>query len=197
MVSSVDMTHNSKKAWKTVRKLNCEKLPQQCAPGVTPNQVATQLILNGKPPNKERGYASRMQKEMSRITELSDEMFLPFTPPELLEALTHAKTGKASGLDGISSEMIKHFGDKVLSWLLALNNNCASTSMIPKVWRKAKVVAILKPEKDPKAATSYRPISLLCILYKLYERLILVRITPTVEEHLTPDQAGVRAGRSC
>ena len=76
-------------------------------------------------------------------------------------------------------------------------NHCARECQIPKLWRQAKVVALLKPEKDPKDAKSYRPISLLCILYKLYERLILTRITPTVEHHLTPDQSGFREGRSC
>ena len=34
-------------------------------------------------------------------------------------------------------------------------------------------------------------------LYKIYERMILARISPTVEEHLSPDQAGFRPGRSC
>ena len=41
------------------------------------------------------------------------------------------------------------------------------------------------------------PISLLCILYKLYERLIMTRIKPSVEKQLTRDQAGFREGRSC
>ena len=59
------------------------------------------------------------------------------------------------------------------------------------------MTALLKPEKDPGLATSYRPISLLCVLYKLHERLILTRITLTVESHLTPDQCGFRSGRSC
>ena len=62
---------------------------------------------------------------------------------------------------------------------------------------KKKVVALLKPNKDPTNPKSYRPISLLCTLYKLYERLILNRISNTVDNLLTPDQAGFRPGRSC
>ena len=106
------------------------------------------------------------------------------------------KTGKASGLDGITTEMIQHFGPKTMSWVLNLFNNCAATCRIPNGWRKTKVVALLKPGKDPKVPKSYRPISLLCILYKLYERMIMARMSPTVEENLTPDQAGFRPGRS-
>ena len=40
-------------------------------------------------------------------------------------------------------------------------------------------------------------ISILCHTYKLYERLILNRITPTVESHLNKGQAGFRPGKSC
>ena len=60
------------------------------------------------------------------------------------------------------------------------------------------MIAIPKPGKDPSSPKSYRPISLLCIPYKLYERrLILMRISPLVDEKLTKDQAGFRPGRSC
>ena len=90
-----------------------------------------------------------------------------------------------------------HFGRNGRKWLLDLLNNCRATFKLPKIWRQAKVVALLKPNKDPESPRSYRPISLLCTLYKLYERLILTRISPTVDEQLSSDQAGFRPGRSC
>ena len=63
------------------------------------------------------------------------------------------------------------------------------------MWKRAKVIALLKPEKDASLPKSYRPISLLCILYK--ERLILARILPTVQDQISVDQSGFREGRSC
>jgi len=67
-----------------------------------------------------------------------------------------------------------------------------ATHSIPKIWRKAKVIAIEKPGKDLSLAANYRPISLLSVCYKLLERLALQRISPTVEGLLSPDQAGFR-----
>ena len=131
-----------------------------------------------------------MKEDMNLAMASSDEIFFPFTEEELKEALKHLKAGKASGLDGISVEMIKHFGPTTISWLLSLYNNCAISLKIPKIWRKAKVVALLKPGKDPALTKSYRPISLLCQLFKIYERLIMHRISPTVEEQLTAQQSG-------
>ena len=71
-----------------------------------------------------------------------------------------------------------------------------ATHSILKIWRKAKVIAVEKPGKDPCLAANYRPISLLSVCYKLLERLALQRISPTVEGLLSPDQAGFRKGRS-
>ena len=58
-------------------------------------------------------------------------------------------------------------------------------------------MALLKPGKDPSVAKSFRPISLLCHTYKLFERLILNRIAEHVDAKLIPEQAGFRPGKSC
>ena len=58
------------------------------------------------------------------------------------------------------------------------------------------VVAIPKPGKpmgDPKC---YRPISLLCIPYKVFERLIHARVEPLIDPLLLKEQAGFRHGKS-
>ena len=196
LITNTDMTHNSKKAWATIKRLNSEKHTQTRIAAVTPNQVANQLLQNGKPLNKERGHLKRLKSQMDQAMRDSEDQFNKFTLDDLKEALSYLKAGKASGLDGITTEMIQHFGPNTKSWVLDLYNKCAATCRIPKGWRKARVVALLKPGKDPKTTKSYRPISLLCILYKLYERMVMARISPKVEENLTPDQAGFRPGRS-
>ena len=54
----------------------------------------------------------------------------------------------------------------------------------------------MKPGKDSATPKKYRPISFLCHTYKLYERLILNRIAPTIEEHLIKEEAGYRPVKS-
>ena len=43
---------------------------------------------------------------------------------------------------------------------------------------------------------SYRPISLLCVLYKILERLIYARVEPLIDPLLPKEQAGYRRGKS-
>jgi hypothetical protein len=53
-----------------------------------------------------------------------------------------------------------------------------STGKIPLEFKKAKVIAILKPRKPANEASSYRPISLLSVCHKFLEKLIHNRISP-------------------
>jgi hypothetical protein len=46
----------------------------------------------------------------------------------------------------------------------------------------SKIITILKSGKPAEEATSYSPISLLLILSKLFEKLFLTRIKPTLQE---------------
>ena len=88
---------------------------------------------------------------------------------ELNAGIKSLKNGKMIiKLDNISVE-IKNFGLKPRKSLLQFFSNCLFQQMIPKIWRRTKVVALLKPAKDCLEPKSYRPIFLLSHLYKLLQ----------------------------
>ena len=101
-----------------------------------------------------------------------------FTPSEFAAALKHLKPGKAPGPDSICPELLLHAGASLKSWLCGFLSSCLHHLKIPKIWRRALVVAIPKPMKPVEDPKSYRPISLLCVPYKILERLIYTRIEP-------------------
>lgn len=191
-VEKLDMTHSSKIAWNMIKKLNSDPIQPKQASNVTADQIAHQLLINGKTETRHR---------VGKITRnLENEKLListPFTTKDLNIAINSLKNGKAAGIDDMCVEQIKHFGEKTRQWILCLANRCYAMKIIPKSWRKSRVIALLKPGKDPNQASSYRPISLLCHLFKLYERLILNKIERSVDQKLIPQQGGFRPGRSC
>ena len=63
----------------------------------------------------------------------------------------------------VHTEQIKHFGMTARKWLLSLFNSCVTLSQLPKIWRKARVIAILKPGKDPHEVKSYTDQSPSCV----------------------------------
>ncbi|GFT78441.1 putative RNA-directed DNA polymerase from transposon BS [Trichonephila clavipes] len=61
-------------------------------------------------------------------------------------------------------------------------------------WKTAVVIPILKPDKNSALAESYRSISLLPVLSKLAEKVILARLNDHLEREniLIPEQHGFR-----
>ena len=115
---------------------------------------------------------------------------------DLFHGVKALKNNKAAGLDDMLCEQIKHFGEATLRWLLQMMNSILKKHKFPKLWRKSKVIAILKPGKDSTLPKSYRPILLLCHTYKLFERMILNRLNPLIETMIIDQQAGFRPGKS-
>jgi hypothetical protein len=60
--------------------------------------------------------------------------------------------------------------------LLEIYNQTLSAGTCPESWRDTKVVSILKPGKEPNNAKSYRPISLLSCVRKLFKKMICTRL---------------------
>ena len=124
-------------------------------------------------------------------TEGDTSKVYPFSEGEYDKGVAALKNNKAAGRDDILVEQLKHLGPKAHKWLLTMLNICFMDNTIPTVWRQSKIVAILKPGNDSLIPKNYRPMSLLCHTYKLYERMMLNRIAHTSEQHL------IRSGKSC
>jgi hypothetical protein len=84
-------------------------------------------------------------------------------------ALLSVKPGKATGLDAVYPEFIKNSGRKTKEWLVRLFNDILTPGKLPKLFKQAKIIAILKPGKDGTDASHYRPMSLLSVVYKILE----------------------------
>lgn len=191
-VESLDMKHSSRKAWSLIKKLSNDPAAPRDRVDVTANQIAHQLLLNGKPDQNIRTVSTYKR---ARTPENGQESY--FSLAELELAINSLKPRKAPGPDDIANEFLQNLGPLAKSWLLQLFNLCWAGKVIPKLWLKARVVAVPKPGKPRDEARSYRPISLLCSPFKLYERLILNKIGPLIENQLIPQQAGFRPGKSC
>ena len=193
VITSTNMTHNSRKAWKTINKLSNDPTSSNPPCLVTANQVAHQLLVNGRGtmPSKPR------RPVLPPATEGDTSKVYPFSEGEYNKGVAALKNNKAAGRDDILVEQLKHLGPKAHKWLLTMLNICFMENKIPTIWRQSKIIAILKPGKDSSIPKNYRPISLLCHTYKLYERMILNRIAAAIEQHLIKEQAGFRSGKSC
>ena len=81
-------------------------------------------------------------------------------------------------------------------WQHGFLSSCLRYLKIPKVCGRVLVVAVPKLSKPVEDPQSYRPISLLCVPFKILERLIYNRVEPIVDPLLSKEQAGFRHGKS-
>ena len=69
-------------------------------------------------------------------------IFGDFSPREFSVSLHHLKPGKGPFPDSICLELLIHAGPGLRFWLRGFLSSCLSQLKIPKVWRRALVVAI-------------------------------------------------------
>ena len=105
---------------------------------------------------------------------------------------------KSPGTDKISSRMIRELPNTALRLVLFIFNAMLRIGYYPSSWKLSEIIMIPKPGKDASQVSSYRPISLLSILSKLFEKIFLYALTPHLNAHqiIPVHQFGFRKGHS-
>lgn len=126
------------------------------------------------------------------LTELDE---LP-TEDELSRAIDSLPDGKAPGMDGIPAEILKCSKDTLLPSLHELLCKCWTEGEVPQDMRDANIVTIYKNKGDKSDCNSYRGISLLSIVGKVFAKVALKRLQRLGETVYPESQCGFRPNRS-
>ena len=110
------------------------------------------------------------------MPKMGEENEKEITREEVLEAVNGTKAGKAPGLDGCTAEFLKKGGESVLEWLVRLLNVCFTTGIVPEEWCIACMVPLYKGKGDVHVCGNSRGISLLCVVGKVYGKIVIKRI---------------------
>ena len=102
---------------------------------------------------------------------------------ELFGIIRDAPKGKASGTDDITYDILKMCNAVLSPYLAMVYNAFLFLKIQPDMFKEAVILAVLKPSKDPAFPASYRPITLLNVLAKIYERIVTTRITQLVKQY--------------
>lgn len=122
-----------------------------------------------------------------------------FTPAEVKFTIhKELKTNKSPGYDLITAEVLKQLPRKGIVLLTSIFNSVLRVGCYPSQWKISQIILIPKPGRDLTLPGSYRPISLLPIASKVFEKLLLKRIKPLINQNnLTPEhQFGFREKHS-
>ncbi len=97
------------------------------------------------------------------------------TPLDVYTILVELDVSKATGPDQISNNLHKKAAVPISEPLSKLFNFTLTIGEFPHIWKLANVIPIFK-KGDSKYYNNYRPISLLCCISKVFEKLIFNHI---------------------
>jgi len=110
-------------------------------------------------------------------TPVTTEDDKPFTTTEIRDAIYAMKRNEAPGENGITYDNLQRANDLLRKSTTTMYNGCLRTAFFPKIWKRAKLIPILKPGKETcEDMTKYRPINLLNTAAKVLEKVLISRI---------------------
>ena len=104
-----------------------------------------------------------------------------FTEEEVKKVIDSLPNYKASGVDGVTYETLKSTNS--YRTLTTIFNVCLENKRVPDSWKGALVHRIPKKDNIPDDPTTWRDISLLPTVYKVFMKYLLSRILPWLVEN--------------
>ena len=133
------------------------------------------------PEQQEHTFSSTEYFQYHHPTQTQKDFLIPISPTEITMGIKHLQTGKATGLDNISNEMLQVVAPFCHLFSQLLFNKIYSTSHFPTPWETAYITTLHKKgsKQDP---ANYRPISITSCFGKLFTSILNTRLMHFVQE---------------
>ena len=121
-------------------------------------------------------------------------IFSPISSSNVFTLLNKLSKSKATGLDNISAKLIRECTDLISIPLCNIFNNSLSSGLFPDDWKCARVTPLFK-QGERTDMNNYRPISVISIIAKVFERIVYDQQYSFLanEEIITNQQSGFRS----
>lgn len=148
--------------------------------------------LAAKHPKPKKCFLKYLKRRVN-----SSMKFKTITEDDIIEIICKLDANKASGYDGISTTILKWCAPYILAPLASIFNALLKSGSYPNIFKIAKVTALFKGGNETEI-DNYRPISVLPVINKVFEKLIHTQLTNFLELHniLSSQQFGFRKKHS-
>ena len=135
-------------------------------------------------------------KFLSDVNIPNSFFFQPVSPREIFHTINSLKN-KSSSIDEFSTKILKSISHIINHPLSDIINSSFSSQCFPNSLKLARVIPIFK-DGDKSKVNNYRPISILPILSKIFEKVAYKQLYTYLENNsiLNPNQFGFRSGKS-
>lgn len=129
------------------------------------------------------------------VTPTSDIYNIEINIDTVIALLRKLDPSKGAGPDNISSKFLIKCASSIALPISILFSKSLSQGVVPRVWKSAFITPVHKKGSKTEV-TNYRPISKLCIIAKIFERIIYNQLYPALSNSFSTFQHGFLRGRS-
>jgi len=183
---------NNKKLWKHINIIkngepNSEMMEitdnDQCVndPKIISNTFNQYFNSIGNKISKNFTFSMNFQKYLPKMN-INYIHFQKLTNLEVSEKILSLNANSSSGPDLITNKVLKYNNESFSKILCFLINNCIDFGYYPSCLKISKIIPIHKGGAKSKVE-NYRPISLQCVIGKVFERLIYDKIVTFFDEN--------------
>ena len=151
------------------------------------------LATPSNSPDYDIDYETKVTFDKLLIETIASQQGLshnPVTLKEIRQIINSFRNNKAQDPFGLSAEHLKLAPEKLHNILVTIMNRILDTGYIPAQLKEGILTPVLKKKKDATLPTNYRGITVLSILGKILERVLLNRTKGTIEKDQSKFQRG-------
>ena len=132
---------------------------------------------------------SRERKSVDQLTNMINQLpengantfeLRQATYNEVKSAINKTRNDCSTGPDSIPINLLKPVSEYLVSPLTHVINSFINSSQFPKQWKQARISPIPKIS-TPLVLSDYRPVSVLPVLSKVYERIVMTQLCEYIE----------------
>ena len=199
---------NSRKTWNTINEITARKIKNsyikeinQCGISISDPLKLSEAFNNhfssvGPELANEIPCTANNRSHLSYLTGVKcvgKFKMKPTNSSTVLSLMRKLCKNKATGLDKISVRLIHECADLLVDSLCSIFNCSIATGIFPEDWKISKVIPLFK-QGDRSDLNNYRPISIIPVIAKVFERVVYDQIFAFLNENklLSPHQSGFR-----
>ena len=190
--------------WSILKSFYSDKKIPIIPPVLHENSIITDTKIKAELFNNHFANQCKILQNSSTVPDIAPNvnhpnlLSLEINPEDILKLIRNLDPNKSHGFDGISIRMIKMCDESIIKPLNIIFKNSINEGTFPSQWKKANVTPIYK-NGEKKLIKNYRPISVLPVCGKLFEKLIYNVLYKYLDDNnlLNINQSGFRSGDSC
>ena len=171
-------SNNSKAMWNLINKMKPSPKEKENVLNVSPNKLnnfftkVAEDIISSLPTSNINPITIMSSVEVKT----PQFVFSEISQIIVRDALTSLKNSYSKDVYGLTTSVIKSVQNIIIPPLTKIFNNCIKECLFPDCLKLATIVPIYK-KRDVNDLNNYRPISLLPIISKILEKILMIQIT--------------------